>query len=115
MTIIAFAVFVIYHQVQEMSLNYHTKCEQWVHFASGTFFNFNGTAGVWRCAAILDAGGWLSRTTVEDMDLSLRAFLRGWEAIYLEGLTCLNEASRPTQAARISTARIIASLLYPII
>ena len=32
-------------QAQEISLNYHCKCEQWVHFASGSFFNFNGTAG----------------------------------------------------------------------
>lgn len=78
-------------KAQEVSLNYHMKCEQFTHSAYGSFFNFNGTAGVWRAACIHDAGGWNARTTVEDMDLSLRAYLRGWTAIFLEDLTCLNE------------------------
>lgn len=78
-------------KAQEVSLNYHMKCEQYTHSAAGSFFNFNGTAGVWRCACIETSGGWLSRTTVEDMDLSLRAYLRGWKAVFLEDVTCLNE------------------------
>ena len=167
-------------QAQQISLNYHCKCEQWVHFAYGGFFNFNGTAGehthshivmsllalsyttrvslqrqgcrkalvrlrakiqrcillcfcegvwrrkaintafraeescmvgaacptlqyrspsccegVWRRKAIDTAGGWNSRTTVEDMDLSLRAYLAGWKAIYLRHVTVLNEACPP--------------------
>ena len=44
---------------------------------SGRFFNFNGTAGIWRRAAIADAGGWQHDTLTEDMDLSYRAQLRG--------------------------------------
>lgn len=55
----------------------------------------SGTAGVWRRATIADIGGWMARTTVEDMDLSLRAYLRGWQAIYLEDVTCLNEVLFP--------------------
>ena len=47
--------------------------------------------GVWRRKAIETAGGWNSRTTVEDMDLSLRAYLAGWKAIYLRHVTVLNE------------------------
>jgi len=78
-------------KVQEMSLNYHMKCEQYVHFAGGSFFNFNGTAGVWRRKTIEDVGGWNGRTTVEDMDLSLRAYVGGWRAMFLEDITCLNE------------------------
>lgn len=50
-------------------------------------------AGVWRLACIEHAGGWNARTTVEDMDLSLRAYIRGWRAIFLDDVTCLNEAS----------------------
>jgi beta-mannan synthase len=50
-------------------------------------------AGVWRRKAIETAGGWNSRTTVEDMDLSLRAYLAGWKAIYLRDVTVLNEVS----------------------
>ncbi|GJP44631.1 hypothetical protein CLOM_g4000 [Closterium sp. NIES-68] len=78
-------------RVQEISLNYHLKCEQYARFATGNFFNFNGTAGVWRLSAIKDAGGWNNRTTVEDMDLSLRAYVRGWKFIFLNDVTCVNE------------------------
>eukprot|EP00897_Mesotaenium_endlicherianum_P001014 jgi/Mesen1/10913/ME000095S10255 len=78
-------------RVQEISLNYHLKCEQYSRFASGNFFNFNGTAGVWRIKAINDAGGWNNRTTVEDMDLSLRAYLQGWKFIFLNDVECICE------------------------
>lgn len=78
-------------KAQEISLNFHCRCEQFVHFASGGFFNFNGTAGVWRRKAIVTVGGWKSRTTVEDMDLSLRTYVNGWKAIYLTDVTCINE------------------------
>lgn len=78
-------------KAQEVSLSYHMKCEQYAHSATGSFFNFNGTAGIWRLHCIEDAGGWNSRTTVEDMDLSLRAYIKGWKAIFLNDVTCLNE------------------------
>lgn len=78
-------------KVQEISLNYHMKCEQWVHFASGGFFNFNGTAGIWRRKTIEDVGGWNARTTVEDMDLSLRTYLAGWRAMFIEDECVPNE------------------------
>lgn len=42
-----------------------------------------GTAGVWRTVAIRDAGGWKDRTTVEDMDLAVRATLKGWKFVYV--------------------------------
>ncbi|RWW69777.1 hypothetical protein BHE74_00022578 [Ensete ventricosum] len=47
------------------------------------FFGFNGTAGVWRIKALEDSGGWLERTTVEDMDIAVRAHLGGWKFIFL--------------------------------
>lgn len=86
-------------KAQEISLNYHVKCEQWVHFASGGYFNFNGTAGVWRRECILDVGGWYSRTTVEDMDLSLRAHIgvsRALPTLCLDG----NSIVRPVLRIR---------------
>ncbi|BAF23793.2 Os08g0434500, partial [Oryza sativa Japonica Group] len=46
-------------------------------------FHLSGTAGVWRIAAIDDAGGWKDRTTVEDMDLAVRATLQGWKFVYV--------------------------------
>lgn len=48
--------------------------------------NNTGTAGVWRIAALEEAGGWKDRTTVEDMDLAVRASLKGWKFLYLSAL-----------------------------
>lgn len=45
-----------------------------------------GTAGVWRVSAINEAGGWKDRTTVEDMDLAVRATLKGWKFVYINEL-----------------------------
>ena len=53
---------------------------------SGRFFNFNGTAGIWRKSTIVDAGGWQHDTLTEDLDLSYRAQLKGWNFIYLPDL-----------------------------
>ena len=78
-------------RVQTISLNYHIRCEQYARFCAGLFFNNNGTACVWRKSCIEDAGGWSHRSTVEDLDLSLRAHLRGWRFIFLDEITCLNE------------------------
>ena len=51
--------------------------------APGRFFNFNGTAGIWRREAIADAGGWQHDTLTEDLDLSYRAQMRGWKFVFL--------------------------------
>jgi cellulose synthase/poly-beta-1,6-N-acetylglucosamine synthase-like glycosyltransferase len=49
----------------------------------GSVINELGTAGVWRISAINEAGGWKDRTTVEDMDLAVRATLKGWKFLYV--------------------------------
>lgn len=66
--------------LQSLSLDAHFAIDQPVRSKKDFAFNFNGTAGVWRKSAILDAGGWKADTLTEDMDLSYRAFLRGWSA-----------------------------------
>lgn len=68
--------------LQSFSLDAHFAVDQLARSSADYVFNFNGTAGVWRKAAILDAGGWQADTLTEDMDLSYRAFLRGWSASY---------------------------------
>ncbi|PIA54793.1 hypothetical protein AQUCO_00900991v1 [Aquilegia coerulea] len=73
-------------RMQEMSLDYHFTVEQEVGSSTYAFFGFNGTAGVWRIAAINEAGGWKDRTTVEDMDLAVRASLKGWKFVYVGAL-----------------------------
>jgi cellulose synthase/poly-beta-1,6-N-acetylglucosamine synthase-like glycosyltransferase len=70
-------------EAQALMLNGHFVMEHAGRNRSGRFFNFNGTAGLWRRAAIVDAGGWHHDTLTEDMDLSYRAQLRGWRFIYL--------------------------------
>jgi hypothetical protein len=71
-------------ELQAMMLDGHFVIEHTARHRSGRFFNFNGTAGIWRRAAIDDAGGWSHDTLTEDMDLSYRAQLRGWQFVYLK-------------------------------
>nr|AED99880.1 glycosyltransferase [Panax notoginseng] len=78
-------------RMQEMSLDYHFTVEQEVGSATHAFFGFNGTGGIWRIAAINEAGGWKDRTTVEDMDLAVRASLKGWKFVYLGDLQVKSE------------------------
>ena len=69
--------------VQAILLDGHFNIEHFARSRSGRFFNFNGTAGVWRKQCIFDAGGWQEDTLTEDLDLSYRAQLQGWQFIYV--------------------------------
>lgn len=71
-------------RIQAMFLDGHLILEQTARSRSGRFFNFNGTAGIWRKSAIIDSGGWQHDTLTEDMDLSYRAQLKGWKFIFLK-------------------------------
>ncbi len=68
---------------QSMMLDGHFVIEHTARNRSGRFFNFNGTAGIWRKATIVDAGGWQHDTLTEDMDLSFRAQMKGWRFVYV--------------------------------
>ena len=70
--------------IQALLLGPHFSIEHRVRYQQGLFFNFNGTAGVWRRSAIESAGGWQSDTVTEDLDLSYRAQLAGWRFVYRE-------------------------------
>ncbi|HSB60513.1 MAG TPA: glycosyltransferase family 2 protein, partial [Vicinamibacteria bacterium] len=71
-------------QVQSVLLDGHFILEHGGRSRSGRFFNFNGTAGIWRREVIGDAGGWQHDTLTEDLDLSYRAQMRGWRFVYLQ-------------------------------
>src|SRR6267378_6882014 len=73
-------------KIQAILLDGHFVLEHGGRNRSGRFFNFNGTAGVWRRVAIEDAGGWQHDTLTEDLDLSYRAQLRGWRFVFLSDL-----------------------------
>lgn len=85
-------------RAQAMLLDGHFILEHTARFQLGAFFNFNGTAGVWRRSAILDAGGWQGDTLTEDKDLSYRVQLLGWRGIYLRDLVCMSELPENIQA-----------------
>lgn len=74
-------------RMQAFGLNAHFSVEQLGRNTSGKFMNFNGTAGVWHKECIKEAGGWQHDTLTEDLDLSYRAQLNGWEFKYLEDVT----------------------------
>lgn len=78
-------------RVQSILLDGHFVIEHTARNRSGRFFNFNGTAGIWRKSTIADAGGWQHDTITEDLDLSYRAQSKGWQFIYI------NEATTPAE------------------
>ena len=75
-------------KVQAMMLDGHFLVEHPARNRNGFFFNFNGTGGIWRRAAIEDGGGWQHDTLTEDLDLSYRAQMAGWKFIYDPSVVC---------------------------
>jgi cellulose synthase/poly-beta-1,6-N-acetylglucosamine synthase-like glycosyltransferase len=72
-------------KIQAILLDAHFVLEHGSRNRGGCFFNFNGTAGIWRREAIIDGGGWQHDTLTEDLDLSYRTQLRGWRFVFLPG------------------------------
>ncbi|GKU85964.1 hypothetical protein SLEP1_g558 [Rubroshorea leprosula] len=85
-------------RLQNINLSFHFEVEQQVNGVFINFFGFNGTAGVWRIKALEECGGWLERTTVEDMDIAVRAHLCGWKFIYLNDVKSLCELPESYEA-----------------
>jgi len=77
--------------VQAIMLDGHFVLEHGGRNRSGRFFNFNGTAGVWRRSTIEESGGWQHDTLTEDLDLSYRAQLRGWRFVYVQDVVAQAE------------------------
>ena len=92
-------------RVQAMLLDAHFVLEHGARSRAGLFFNFNGTAGVWRRQAIEDAGGWQHDTLTEDTDLSYRAQLKGWRFVYLPDVECPSELPVDINAFKAQQAR----------
>ncbi|MGD0416501.1 MAG: cellulose synthase family protein [Terriglobales bacterium] len=92
-------------QVEAILLDGHFVLEHSGRARSGVFFNFNGTAGMWRRAAIDEAGGWEHDTLTEDTDLSYRAQLKGWKFLYLQDVECPAELPVEMTAFKTQQAR----------
>jgi len=92
-------------EVEAILLDGHFVLEHSGRARSNVFFNFNGTAGVWRRNAIDDAGGWQHDTLTEDTDLSYRAQLKGWKFVYLQDVECPAELPVEMTAFKTQQAR----------
>ncbi len=92
-------------KVEAILLDGHFVMEHGARHRAGLFFNFNGTAGVWRREAIEDAAGWEHDTLTEDTDLSYRAQLRGWRFVYLPQVECPSELPVEMNAFKVQQAR----------
>jgi cellulose synthase/poly-beta-1,6-N-acetylglucosamine synthase-like glycosyltransferase len=92
-------------EVEAILLDGHFVLEHSGRARHDVFFNFNGTAGIWRRAAIDDAGGWQHDTLTEDTDLSYRAQLKGWKFIYRQDVECPAELPVEMTAFKTQQAR----------
>jgi cellulose synthase/poly-beta-1,6-N-acetylglucosamine synthase-like glycosyltransferase len=92
-------------RVQALMLDGHHLVENRARAAAGWLFNFSGTGGMWRKAAIESAGGWEHDTLTEDLDLSYRAQLKGWRFIYRENVVSPAELPEDVSAFRAQQFR----------
>ena len=92
-------------EVEAIMLDGHFVIEHGARSRAGVFFNFNGTAGMWRLQAIKDAGGWEHDTLTEDTDLSYRCQLKGWKFLYLQDVECPAELPIEMTAFKTQQAR----------
>jgi len=92
-------------EVEAILLDGHFVLEHSGRARSNVFFNFNGTAGMWRRSAIEDAGGWQHDTLTEDTDLSYRAQLKGWKFVYRQDVECPAELPVEMTAFKTQQAR----------
>lgn len=107
---------------QGLALDGHFVIEQQARSAAGFMQNFNGSGGIWRRAAIEDAGGWTSDTVTEDLDLSYRAQLAGWRGAYLNHVVAPAEVppllasfKRQQQRWAKGSAQTLRKLAHPIL
>jgi cellulose synthase/poly-beta-1,6-N-acetylglucosamine synthase-like glycosyltransferase len=92
-------------RAQALILDAHFHIEHGARAAAGLFFNFNGTAGMWRVECLRDAGGWQSDTLTEDLDLSYRAQMRGWRFVYLPNVVVPGELPENIRSFKSQQAR----------
>ena len=92
-------------RAQALLLDGHFLIETQARYRAQLFFNFHGTAGLWRTRAIADAGGWQADTLTEDLDLSYRAQMRGWRFVFLSESAVPAELPETLPAFRQQQAR----------
>jgi cellulose synthase/poly-beta-1,6-N-acetylglucosamine synthase-like glycosyltransferase len=92
-------------RIQSVSIDGHFMVEQFARSRGKHFFNFNGTAGIWRRTAIEDGGGWHAKTLTEDLELSYRCLMRGWDALLIRDVVVRAELPNDVMAYRRQQSR----------
>ncbi|MGH7539587.1 MAG: glycosyltransferase [Gemmatimonadota bacterium] len=92
-------------RAQALFLDAHFAIEHAARHRAGLFFNFNGSAGMWRRACLEAAGGWQADTLTEDVDLSYRAQLAGWRLAYRDDVRVPAELPRRLDAVEVQQER----------
>ncbi len=92
-------------RAQALFLDAHFAIEHEARYRAGMFFNFNGSAGMWRRTCIEDAGGWQGDTLTEDIDLSYRAQLKGWRFVFKDDVRVSAELPGTLRAVEIQQSR----------
>jgi cellulose synthase/poly-beta-1,6-N-acetylglucosamine synthase-like glycosyltransferase len=95
----------LFTQVQALMLDGHHMVENRARFGAGHYFNFSGTGGIWRRAAIDAAGGWQHDTLTEDLDLSYRAQMAGYRFVYRSDVLTPSELPEDMSAFRAQQFR----------
>jgi cellulose synthase/poly-beta-1,6-N-acetylglucosamine synthase-like glycosyltransferase len=95
----------VFTQVQSILIDRHFLVQKPFQQAAGEDIIFNGSGGIWRREAIVESGGWLSRTLCEDLDLSMRLVLKGKKGVYDPQLECPNEIPANLQAFKLQQRR----------
>ena len=109
-------------RAQRLMQDSHFAVEQDVRARRGVPFQFNGTGGIWRRAAVEEAGGWSHDTLSEDLDLVLRTHLRGWGGVFLMEPHVVGELPQNVDDFRVQQSRwskgfvqVARKLLMPIL
>jgi cellulose synthase/poly-beta-1,6-N-acetylglucosamine synthase-like glycosyltransferase len=92
-------------RVQALTIDHHFIIEQGARSRAHLPMSMNGSGGVWRVAALRDAGGWSAATLAEDLDVSYRALLHGWQFIYRPDVAVPGELPPQVQAYKIQQRR----------
>jgi len=97
--------FSVLTRAQAMTIDAHFAVEQTARARGGVYTSFDGTAGIWRKAAIIDGGGWSAETLTEDLELSYRVQLRGWRIVQRPDVECAAELPVLVSALKIQQRR----------
>ncbi len=92
-------------RAQALAMDQHFAVEQVARSRGSLPMSMNGTGGIWRRKTIKDAGGWTADTLTEDLDLSYRAFLKGWRFRYIVDVAVPGEVPPQLTAYKVQQAR----------